>query len=40
MTADGLLEYACQVAGRDLTREEWNDVLPDRPYERTCTDTS
>jgi WD40 repeat protein len=31
------LDRACQVAGRDLTREEWSSYLPDRPYERTCT---
>jgi hypothetical protein len=28
--------FACQVAGRDLTRAEWNDLLPNRPYERVC----
>lgn len=33
---DRLLEHACMVAGRNLTRDEWNAVLPDRPYERTC----
>jgi WD40 repeat protein len=31
-----LLEHACMVAGRNLTHQEWDDVLPDRPYERTC----
>ncbi|CAN5649845.1 hypothetical protein BH24ACT13_BH24ACT13_11530 [soil metagenome] len=31
-----LLEHACQVAGRNLTRAEWDAALPDRPYERTC----
>ena len=30
------LEEACAVAGRDLTRAEWDRYLPDRPYERTC----
>ena len=29
--------YACQVAGRDLTRAEWSDVLPDRDYRRVCS---
>ena len=29
--------FACQVAGRDLTQAEWNDVLPDRPYRRVCS---
>jgi WD40 repeat protein len=28
--------FACQVAGRDLTRAEWNDLLPDRPYRHVC----
>jgi hypothetical protein len=28
--------YACQVAGRDLTRAEWADLLPNRPYQRLC----
>ncbi len=28
--------FACQVAGRDLTRADWNDVLPDRPYRHVC----
>ena len=28
--------FACHVAGRQLTRAEWTDVLPDRPYERVC----
>lgn len=31
-----LVGHACQVAGRNLTGEEWAQVLPDRPYERTC----
>ena len=33
---DRLVEHACQVAGRNLTSEEWHQALPDRPYERTC----
>jgi WD40 repeat protein len=28
--------FACQVAGRQLTRAEWADTLPGRPYERVC----
>jgi DNA-binding SARP family transcriptional activator/WD40 repeat protein len=31
-----LLAHACSVVARDLTQEEWEAVLPDRPYERTC----
>jgi WD40 repeat protein len=32
------LEEACAVAGRDLTRAEWDRYLPERDYEPTCTD--
>ena len=28
--------FACQVAGRNLTRAEWRDILPNRPYMRVC----
>ena len=31
-----LQRHACQVAGRELTREEWNDLLPNRPYRKVC----
>jgi WD40 repeat protein/class 3 adenylate cyclase len=31
------VRFACQVAGRDLTRDEWRDLLPDRPYRRVCS---
>jgi WD40 repeat protein len=27
---------ACQIAGRSLTRQEWQKFLPDRPYHATC----
>jgi hypothetical protein len=27
---------ACRVAGRNLTREEWSDFLPQRPYAAVC----
>jgi DNA-binding SARP family transcriptional activator/WD40 repeat protein len=30
------LARACQVAGRSLTRQEWQELLPDRPYHATC----
>ena len=29
---------ACDVAGRDLTRAEWDRYLPDREYRPTCSD--
>ena len=38
-TADWLRE-ACAVAGRDLTRAEWDRYLPGRDYEPTCSDLS
>jgi WD40 repeat protein len=28
--------HACVVGGRDLTRTEWNEILPDRAYRRVC----
>jgi WD40 repeat protein/class 3 adenylate cyclase/tRNA A-37 threonylcarbamoyl transferase component Bud32 len=28
--------FACQAAGRDLTRAEWHDVLPSRTYQHVC----
>ncbi|HET6833875.1 MAG TPA: BTAD domain-containing putative transcriptional regulator [Acidimicrobiales bacterium] len=28
--------HACEVAGRNLTQDEWNDAFADRAYERTC----
>jgi DNA-binding SARP family transcriptional activator/WD40 repeat protein len=37
VSSEGLLEHACAFVGRNLTQEEWNDVLPDRPYQRTCS---
>ena len=32
------LDRACDITGRDLTRDEWSNYLPDRPYRRTCGD--
>jgi WD40 repeat protein len=31
-----LQRSACQIAGRDLNRDEWTDVLPNRPYRPAC----
>jgi hypothetical protein len=28
---------ACRIAGRNLTQAEWHQYLPDRPYQRTCS---
>jgi WD40 repeat protein/DNA-binding SARP family transcriptional activator len=27
---------ACQIAGRSLSQQEWEEFLPDRPYHATC----
>ena len=32
-----LQRFACRVAGRDMTRDEWKDLLPNRPYRRVCS---
>lgn len=24
------------LAGRNLTRQEWDEFLPERPYQKTC----
>ena len=29
-------QFACRVAGRNLTRTEWHDVLPNRTYRPVC----
>ena len=33
---DRALDFACQMAGRDLTEEEWEQVLPAQPYQSVC----
>jgi len=30
------VEFACQVAGRNLTEDEWRDAFGHRPYRETC----
>jgi hypothetical protein len=35
-SAEAAVEFACRAAGRDLTEEEWRDILPDRPFDETC----
>ncbi len=32
-----LQRFACRIAGRDLTPEEWRELLPNRPYRPVCT---
>ena len=31
------MQRACTIAGRTLTRAEWDDVLPARDYAPACT---
>jgi hypothetical protein len=38
MTPSAWLRAACEIAGRDLTRAEWDRYLPGHPYTTTCTD--
>jgi WD40 repeat protein len=35
---DRAIDFACQMAGRDLTREEWEEFLPAQPYKSVCPD--
>ena len=30
------LDFACRMAGRNLTDEEWKQAFGDRPFEKTC----
>jgi WD40 repeat protein/DNA-binding SARP family transcriptional activator len=34
--AESWARRACEVAGRTLTRAEWDDALPERPYAPAC----
>ena len=36
MNVNAWKQFACRVAGRNLTRAEWHNVLPDRAYRPTC----
>jgi WD40 repeat protein len=31
-----LQDFACQVAGRAMTRDEWRELLPNQPYRPVC----
>lgn len=33
---DRALDFACQMAGRTLTEEEWEQFLPAQPYQSVC----
>ncbi len=34
---DHWIEFACALAGRNLTIDEWSDTFVDRPYRQTCS---
>lgn len=36
MDPDAWARAACQIAGRNLSREEWRRYFADEPYRRTC----
>ena len=33
---DELIDLGCDAAGRNFTRSEWDDLMPDEPYRSTC----
>ena len=35
---DRAIDFACQMAGRNLTIEEWEAFLPTQPYQSVCPD--
>ena len=38
MPPEAWKRHACLVAGRELSRREWRDALPERPYRAVCSD--
>jgi WD40 repeat protein len=38
VTPSAWLRAACRIAGRDLTRAEWDQYVPGREWQPTCTD--
>jgi hypothetical protein len=36
LSPDVWKRQACLVAGRELTRQEWADAVPGRPYRAVC----
>jgi WD40 repeat protein len=33
---DHAFDFACQMAGRNLTEQEWEEFLPAQPYQSVC----
>jgi WD40 repeat protein len=38
LSPEGWKRHACLVAGRDLSPREWEETLPERPYQTVCSD--
>jgi WD40 repeat protein/energy-coupling factor transporter ATP-binding protein EcfA2 len=36
LSVEDLVELACRTAGRNLTEEEWKELVPGQPYAKTC----
>ena len=36
VTPDAWSRHACRVAGRELTRAEWDEFVPDQDYRPVC----
>ena len=36
VSPDAWSKHACRVAGRELTRAEWEELVPDQDYRRVC----
>ncbi len=36
VSPDAWTRHACRVAGRDLTRAEWDELVPDQDYQGVC----
>jgi hypothetical protein len=37
MRPEALIDRACEIAGRNLTKEEWRQYFPGEPYRKTCS---
>jgi WD40 repeat protein len=36
LSLDALVDLGCDTVGRNLTQEEWRQLLPGDPYQKTC----
>jgi WD40 repeat protein len=37
VSPDAWSQHACSIAGRELTRAEWEELVPDQDYRRVCS---